>query len=85
MASTGPKFVSRDRCIACQSGELTEVAGGHFRDEPLGSFIAGDPWGENPLPILADERWSLGAFGHYQLLDSADSVTVPRSSAQAPT
>jgi SAM-dependent methyltransferase len=59
MASPGPKFVSRDRCIACRSGELTELAGGHFRDEPLGSFIAGDPWGENPLPILADERWSL--------------------------
>jgi hypothetical protein len=55
----GEIFISRDRCIACGGGELSEVAGGAFGDEPLRSFIESDPWGENPMPILADQRWSL--------------------------
>jgi SAM-dependent methyltransferase len=59
LASPEHIFASRDVCIACGSGELAEVAGGYFADEPLRSFIANDPWGENPLPILEKERWSL--------------------------
>lgn len=52
-------FISRDRCISCGSHVLREVAGGAFSDEPLRSFINADPWGENPLPVLQDRRWSL--------------------------
>jgi SAM-dependent methyltransferase len=33
------------------------LSSGSFQDEPLRSFIAGDPWGENPLPYLGDARW----------------------------
>ncbi|NUR45038.1 MAG: class I SAM-dependent methyltransferase [Sphingomonas sp.] len=54
-----PIFVGRDNCIACGSSCLREVAGGSFSDDPLRSFISADPWGENPLPVLAEHRWSL--------------------------
>ena len=56
-------FISRDRCIACSSADLREVAGGRFGDEPLRSFIESDPWGENPMPVLEKERWSLVECG----------------------
>ena len=51
-------FVSREQCLSCGSSNLKEIAGGRFGDEPLRSFIDGDPWGENPLPLLENERWS---------------------------
>jgi len=54
-----PVFAGRDNCIACGSPSLREVAGGSFSDDPLRSFIAADPWGESPLPVLQDHRWSL--------------------------
>jgi SAM-dependent methyltransferase len=38
---------------------LREVAGGLFGDDPLRSFIEGDPWGESPMPVIRDQRWSL--------------------------
>ncbi|HEV2593856.1 MAG TPA: class I SAM-dependent methyltransferase [Sphingomicrobium sp.] len=56
---TPPVFVSRVSCLSCMSNDLTEVTGGSFNDEPLRSFIDADPWGENPLPVLAQHRWSL--------------------------
>jgi SAM-dependent methyltransferase len=56
-------FVSRDQCIACGSQRLRELSGGRFGDEPLRSFVDSDPWGENPLPLLEDERWSLVECG----------------------
>jgi SAM-dependent methyltransferase len=52
-------FVSRDHCISCGSSDLDRLGGGRFGDEPLRSFIDGDPWGENPLPILEKHSWSL--------------------------
>jgi 2-polyprenyl-3-methyl-5-hydroxy-6-metoxy-1,4-benzoquinol methylase len=52
-------FASRNRCISCGSRVLYEIAGGTFGEEPLRSFIAADPWGENPLPLIEDKRWSL--------------------------
>src|SRR4249919_2771032 len=55
---TAEVFNRRDRCIACGSNDLAEIAGGAFADEPLRSYIEGDPWGENPMPTLASERWS---------------------------
>jgi SAM-dependent methyltransferase len=51
-------FVSRDRCVSCQSNNLIAIAEGLFGDEPLRSFIEKDPWGENPMPVLADKSWS---------------------------
>lgn len=51
------QFISRD-CIACYSSSLTELGSGSFHEEPLRSFIANDPWGENPLPHLERNRWS---------------------------
>lgn len=57
-AATIAMFTDRHRCIACGSRVLREVAGGSFGDEPLRSFIEADPWGENPMPVLADKKWS---------------------------
>lgn len=53
-----PAFVTRERCICCGSSNLREVAAGQFSEDPLRSFIAADPWGENPLPVIGDCRWS---------------------------
>lgn len=58
-ASSPAVFVSRDRCICCGSVELREIGGGSFCDEPLHSFIANDPWGENPMAVLRNHSWSL--------------------------
>ena len=52
-------FAERDLCISCGSDQSTELSSGRFGDEPLRSFIASDPWGENPLPLLQNERWAL--------------------------
>ena len=52
-------FVTRDRCISCGSSNVREVAAGRFSEDPLRSFIAADPWGENPLPVIGDHSWSL--------------------------
>lgn len=52
-------FISRDHCVSCRSPVLREVAGGAFGDDPLRSLIEADPWGENPMPVLRDKRWSL--------------------------
>jgi SAM-dependent methyltransferase len=52
------ELVARNLCIACRSRNLSELSSGGFDDEPLRSFIANDPWGENPLPYLSGLRWS---------------------------
>jgi SAM-dependent methyltransferase len=57
-AGTSSVFTSRDRCIACGSSSLSEVAGGAFGENPLRAFIESDPWGENPMRVLESERWS---------------------------
>ena len=56
-------FISRDACISCGSADLHEIAGGAFGENPLRSFIENDPWGENPMPVLQSERWSLVECG----------------------
>ena len=53
------RFVSRDACILCGSTELVELDGGRFNDDPLRAFIAADPWGEDPLASIGEDRWSL--------------------------
>lgn len=52
------QFVERGRCLSCGSERLEEIAGGRFMDSPLREFIENDPWGESPLPYIAEERWS---------------------------
>lgn len=52
-------FVERHQCISCASHVSRSVASGTYGQEPLRSFIANDPWGENPLPLLEHERWDL--------------------------
>lgn len=54
-----PKFDVRDSCISCRSSALAELSGGDFDSDPLRTLIESDPWGENPLPALRGERWSL--------------------------
>jgi 2-polyprenyl-3-methyl-5-hydroxy-6-metoxy-1,4-benzoquinol methylase len=61
MASLSAEFIERDRCVACGSDHLIEVASGRFADEPLRSFLEKDPWGESPLPYVEHERWHLAA------------------------
>jgi len=54
-----PMFVVRERCISCGSTQSAELSSGKFGDDPLRTFVDGDPWGENPLPLLENERWAL--------------------------
>lgn len=63
MDAIASKTVSRDKCISCGSSDLNELSGGLYGEDPLRSFIEGDPWGENPIPVLAAERWSLVECG----------------------
>lgn len=51
------EFVERANCIACGSANLVQVASGRFNDDPMRSFIENDPWGESPLPYVADDQW----------------------------
>jgi SAM-dependent methyltransferase len=53
------RFVSRDACISCGSIDLKQLSHGKFHSEPLRSFIAGDPFGEDPMPHLRDAEWCL--------------------------
>lgn len=57
MASGKAQFVERRRCLGCGSEEFVEIAGGRFADSPLRELIENDPWGESPLPYIAEERW----------------------------
>jgi SAM-dependent methyltransferase len=63
--SLAPSRIMMDRnaCISCGSDKLDRVASGRFGDEPLRGFIAADPWGVDPLPILANETWMLVRCG----------------------
>lgn len=53
------EFRSRTECITCLSPALSVVAAGSYDDAPLHDFLAGDPWGESPLPALHGATWSL--------------------------
>lgn len=57
MSSDRAEFETRTSCITCGSKELKELARGRFDEEPLHSFLANDPFGENPLPYLKDAEW----------------------------
>lgn len=67
-------FVRRDACIGCGAKELRRLARGRFDEDPVRSFIAGDPWGVNPLPYLDGAVWELvecaacGQVAHANLL-----------------
>jgi SAM-dependent methyltransferase len=52
------QFVTRDTCISCGSGNLQELSDGLFDQGPLHGFLSNDPWGENPVPYLAGQRWT---------------------------
>lgn len=58
MAGPKAEFVERNRCLSCGSEKLDEIAGGGFMHSPLREFIENDPWGESPLPYIAEVRWS---------------------------
>ncbi|MDH4188037.1 MAG: hypothetical protein OEV08_13680, partial [Nitrospira sp.] len=51
------RFVERSNCISCNSANLIQMANGQFKEDPLRSLIENDPWGESPLPYIADEQW----------------------------
>jgi SAM-dependent methyltransferase len=53
------RFIDRRACINCRSESLVEVSGGRYVDQPLLSYLEGDPWGQSPLPFLQEARWSL--------------------------
>jgi len=52
-------FIQRDACINCRSTDLRELSSHAFTETPLRTFFENDPWGESPLPRLADARWRL--------------------------
>ncbi|MDO8412259.1 MAG: class I SAM-dependent methyltransferase [Gallionellaceae bacterium] len=51
------QFVERASCITCGSANIIQIASGRFNDDPLRSFIENDPWGESPIPYIADGHW----------------------------
>ena len=51
------EFVTRTSCITCKSDELSQLSRGRYSDEPLRSFLANDPFGEDPLPHLLEAEW----------------------------
>lgn len=52
------QFVSRSTCINCGSSNLVTLSEGFFDQGALRGFLSADPWGENPAPYLAGQRWS---------------------------
>lgn len=63
MQNEKARFVERANCITCGSTNLVQMASGRFNDDPLRSFIANDPWGESPLPYVADDQWAFVGCG----------------------
>ncbi len=59
LAQRQAEFIERKQCINCTSTRLTEISHGRFADQPLASFIQGDPWGESPMPYLQEAEWAL--------------------------
>lgn len=57
MQNEKARFVERANCISCGSTSLVHLASGKFKNDPLRSFIENDPWGESPLPYVADDQW----------------------------
>lgn len=57
MRNEKARFVERANCITCGSVNLVQIASGRFGEDPLRSLIENDPWGESPLPYIADEQW----------------------------
>jgi 2-polyprenyl-3-methyl-5-hydroxy-6-metoxy-1,4-benzoquinol methylase len=55
------QFATRPICINCGGSNLREVSTGLFTEGALHEFLASDPWGENPLPHLQNQRWSFVA------------------------
>lgn len=76
LVNTKAQFTERLFCINCGSKGLAELSHGRFTDQPLRGFIENDPWGESPLPFLADAEWilvccqSCGQIFHRRILDA---------------
>jgi SAM-dependent methyltransferase len=51
------EFVDRPQCIACGGEALETLSQGGFSDDPLRGILAGEAWGEDPLPFIAHEHW----------------------------
>jgi 2-polyprenyl-3-methyl-5-hydroxy-6-metoxy-1,4-benzoquinol methylase len=51
------QFVDRPQCIGCGGDALETLSQGSFSDDPLRSILAGEAWGEDPLPFIAHEHW----------------------------
>lgn len=56
--SVEAKFDVREQCITCGSSDFTTLSEGRFADDPLHGFLSNDPFGENPLPYLANAEWT---------------------------
>jgi SAM-dependent methyltransferase len=52
------EFIRRSHCINCRSSNSKELSSRFFHENPLRDILAGDPWGENPLPYLEGKRWT---------------------------
>jgi 2-polyprenyl-3-methyl-5-hydroxy-6-metoxy-1,4-benzoquinol methylase len=51
------EFVDRSHCIGCGGDDLEALSQGAYADDPLRAILAGEAWGENPLPFIAHEHW----------------------------
>jgi 2-polyprenyl-3-methyl-5-hydroxy-6-metoxy-1,4-benzoquinol methylase len=61
------EFVERTACISCGSPNLRELSSGKFDKGAVESFIAADPWGEDPAPFLRGQPWSYVACQECEL------------------
>jgi hypothetical protein len=52
-------FVQRERCISCDSCDLTVLDTGNFREGLVHQIIVESPHGEDPLPALSEAEWVL--------------------------
>lgn len=52
------QFRSRADCITCGGSNLKTLSTGRFFDEPLKSIMAGENFGEDPMPHLQEAAWT---------------------------
>lgn len=52
-------FQTRERCVSCASPQSIELSSGRFGEQPARGYIESDPWGEDPMPHLENEKWAL--------------------------
>ena len=51
------QFRQRTECITCGAKDFTTLSSGNYKDDPLDTYLANDPFGVDPRPFLRDAKW----------------------------